>query len=118
MNAQTVRKELEDVLQRRGLRARPWAVEWDPAAIEFLLEQGFSPTLGARPLQRAVERLLLAPLARTIVEREFPTGDQFLYVTVRDHALDVQFIDPDAPNESEAAQPTASASGVQLHATP
>jgi ATP-dependent Clp protease ATP-binding subunit ClpC len=97
-----LRKELEDVLQRRGLRGRPWAVEWDPAAIEFLLEEGFSPTLGARPLQRAVERFLLAPLARTIVEREFPKGDQFLYVTVRDRALDVQFIDPDAPEEGTA----------------
>jgi ATP-dependent Clp protease ATP-binding subunit ClpC len=109
-----LRKELEDVLQRRGLRARPWAVEWDPAAIEFLLEQGFSPALGARPLQRAVERFLLAPLARTIVEREFPTGDQFLYVTLRDRALDVQFIDPDAPNESAATPEVASAGDAQL----
>ncbi|MDJ0866084.1 MAG: AAA family ATPase [Myxococcota bacterium] len=104
-----LRKELEDVLQRRGLRARPWAVEWDPAGIEYLLEQGFSPTLGARPLQRAIERHLLAPLARTIVEREFPTGDQFLYVTVREGALDVQFIDPDAPDESEEAHSPAEA---------
>ena len=53
----------------------------------FLLEAGFSPTLGARPLKRAIERHLLAPLARTIVGREFPTGDQFLYVTVAEAAL-------------------------------
>jgi ATP-dependent Clp protease ATP-binding subunit ClpC len=104
-----LRKELEDVLQRRGLRARPWAVEWDPAAIEFLLEAGFSPTLGARPLKRAIERHLLAPLARTIVGREFPTGDQFLYVTVAEGALDVQFIDPDAPVEPASASDAAEA---------
>jgi ATP-dependent Clp protease ATP-binding subunit ClpC len=109
-----LRKELKDVLQRRGLRARPWAVEWDPAAIEFLLEQGFSPTLGARPLQRAVERFLLAPLARTIVEREFPTGDQFLYVTVRDRALDVRFIDPDAVDETVTKAEVAPAGDAQL----
>ena len=109
-----LRKELDDVLQRRGLRARPWAVEWDPAAIEFLLEEGFSPTLGARPLKRAVERHLLAPLARTIVAHEFPVGDQFLYVTLRERALDVQFIDPDAPTGGPAAVDADAASRLEL----
>lgn len=106
-----LRRELEDVLQRRGLRARPWAVEWDPGAIEFLLEAGFSPTLGARPLKRAVERHLLAPLARTIVRHEFPQGDQFLYVTLREGALVVQFIDPDAPADAAGAGAGAGAEG-------
>ena len=36
---------------------QPWAVEWDEAAIDFLIEQGFSAELGARPLKRAVERI-------------------------------------------------------------
>ncbi len=109
-----LRKELEDVFQRRGLRARPWAVEWDPAAIEFLLEAGFSPTFGARPLKRAVERYLLAPLAGTIVRHEFPTGDQFLYVTLREGVLEVQFIDPDAPAEVDPAQPASEPEAAAL----
>jgi ATP-dependent Clp protease ATP-binding subunit ClpC len=33
------------------------------------------------------------------VGHEFPQGDQFLYVTTREHRLEVQFIDPDAPAE-------------------
>ena len=42
-----LRKELDEVFHRRGLRNRAWAVEWDDAAIEFLLEKGFTPDLGS-----------------------------------------------------------------------
>jgi ATP-dependent Clp protease ATP-binding subunit ClpC len=96
-----LRKELNDVLTRRGLRTRQWAVEWDESAIEFLLEKGFTADLGARPLKRAVERYLLSPLAMTIVNHQFPEGDQFLFVrsSTDGEALDVQFVDPDAPEE-------------------
>ncbi|MFL6335192.1 MAG: AAA family ATPase [Pyrinomonadaceae bacterium] len=98
-----LRKELNDVLTRRGLRTRQWAVEWDESAVEFLLEKGFTADLGARPLKRAVERYLLSPLALTIVNHQFPEGDQFLFVrsSADGSSLDVQFVDPDAPAEGE-----------------
>ncbi len=100
-----LRKELNDVLTRRGLRTRQWAVEWDESAVEFLLEKGFTADLGARPLKRAVERYLLSPLALTIVNHQFPEGDQFLFVrsSADGSSLDVQFVDPDAPAEGETA---------------
>jgi ATP-dependent Clp protease ATP-binding subunit ClpC len=66
--------ELRQVVQRRGLRARPWAIEYDETALRFLIDRGFSPELGARPLKRAVERYLLAPLAEAIVEQYFMFG--------------------------------------------
>ncbi|HYH86400.1 MAG TPA: AAA family ATPase, partial [Pyrinomonadaceae bacterium] len=102
-------KELGDVLRRRGLRMRQWAVEWDESAIEFLLEQGFTADLGARPLKRAVERYLLSPLALTIVNHQFPEGDQFLFVRQSSDglSLDVQFVDPDAPEPSDAPESPA-----------
>ncbi|HEY0079185.1 MAG TPA: AAA family ATPase, partial [Pyrinomonadaceae bacterium] len=98
-----LRKELNDVLTRRGLRTRQWAVEWDESAVEFLLEKGFTADLGARPLKRAVERYLLAPLSMTIVNHQFPEGDQFLFVSssADGGSLDVQFVDPDAPARDE-----------------
>jgi len=99
-----LRKELDDVLNRRGLRSRTWAVEWDESAIDFLLEKGFTPDLGARPLKRAIERYLLSPLALTIVNRQVPAGDQFLFVRSDGEKIDVAFVDPDAP-EPEAAPP-------------
>jgi ATP-dependent Clp protease ATP-binding subunit ClpC len=91
-------KELAETLARRGLRGRPWAVELDDSAYEFLIERGFTPELGARPLKRAVERYLLAPIAQAIVQQAVPEGDQFLLVSApRDEQIDVTFVDPDAP---------------------
>jgi ATP-dependent Clp protease ATP-binding subunit ClpC len=92
-----VAKELSHVLQRRGLRHREWAVEWEASALEFLLDKGFSQAMGARPLKRAIDQHLLAPLAATLVEHRFPEGDQFLFVRSDGRALQVEFVDPDAP---------------------
>jgi ATP-dependent Clp protease ATP-binding subunit ClpC len=102
-------RELALVLQRRGFRTRPWAVEWDEAALEFLAEKGFSRELGARPLKRAVERHLLAPLATAIVSRSFPEGEQFLFITARDDRIEVAFVDPDAADEEAPAAPAPAA---------
>ena len=93
---EVLHKELDLVLQRRGLRQRPWAVEWDESALQFLLQQGWSPTLGARPLRRAIERHVLAPLAAAIVTQRTPEGDQFLFVRSDGRAVQVEFVDPDS----------------------
>lgn len=97
-----LRKELRSMLQRRGLRTRAWAVEWDESAIEFLLAKGFTRDLGARPLRRAVERYVLAPLALTIVNRQAPAGDQFLFLSSDGERLEAVFVDPNVP-EGELA---------------
>ncbi len=89
-------KELQKALGRRGFRTKEWAVEWEDSAIEFLLTEGFTPDLGARPLRRAIERHLLAPLSMTIVQNRTPDGEQFLFVRSNGEALQVEFIDPDA----------------------
>jgi ATP-dependent Clp protease ATP-binding subunit ClpC len=99
-------KELQRAMGRRGLRKRDWAVEWEPSAIEFLLDRGFTPDLGARPVRRAIEQHLLAPLARSIVEHRTPQGDQFLFVRSAGERLEVEFIDPDRPpTETKTAPP-------------
>ena len=108
-------KELADALARRGLRGRPWAVEMDDSAYAFLIEKGFSPELGARPLKRALERFLLAPLAAAIVEQSVPDGDQFLFITAAgggDH-IEVTFVDPDGGEPvADAEEPVE----LDLHA--
>ena len=100
-------KELAEALARRGLRGRPWAVEVDDSAYSFLIEKGFSRELGARPLKRALERYLLAPLAAAIVEQSVPDGDQFLFVTAfRGEGIEVAFVDPDEePGATGAEEP-------------
>ncbi|MGN6152612.1 MAG: AAA family ATPase [Lysobacteraceae bacterium] len=107
-------KELQRAMTRRGLRNRDWAVEWEPSAIEFLLDRGFTPDLGARPLRRAIEQHLLAPLARSIVEHRTPKGDQFLFVRSAGDRLEVEFVDPNAaipPSSAPAAAITTEAGG-------
>jgi ATP-dependent Clp protease ATP-binding subunit ClpC len=105
-----LRKELAAVLERRGLRRRGWAVEWEASAIEFLLDLGFSPEMGARPLKRAIDQHLLAPLAATLVEHRAPEGEQFLFVRSNGRAIEVEFVDPDA----EPGQ-TATATEARTH---
>ena len=78
---------------------RSWAVEWEDSAIDFLLDKGFDSNLGARPLKRAIERHLLSPLAITIVNHQFPDGDQFLFVRSDGNEIFVEFIDPDIPED-------------------
>jgi ATP-dependent Clp protease ATP-binding subunit ClpC len=111
-------KELRDVLERRGLRGRPWAVELDESAYAFLIEKGFTPELGARPLKRAVEQHLLAPLATAIVEQNVPEGEQFLLVsTSPEKGIMVTFVDPDAdgtePDETPAPVPDTAPTDVR-----
>jgi ATP-dependent Clp protease ATP-binding subunit ClpC len=87
--------ELKRLQERRGLRNRDWAVEWESSAIEFLLDKGFSPEMGARPLRRAIDQYVLAPLAASLVEHRFPQGDQFMFVRSNGKAIEVEFVDPD-----------------------
>ena len=101
--------ELDKALDRRGLRTKQWAVEWEDSAIEFLLAEGFTPDLGARPLRRAIERHLLAPLSITMVQNQVPAGEQFLFVRSNGEALQVEFIDPDADDEVAASSDVMSA---------
>ncbi len=102
-----LRKELARVLERRGLKNREWAVEWESSALEFLLEKGFTADMGARPLKRAIDQHLLAPLAATLVERRFPVGDQFLFVRSDGEAIQVEFVDPDSEVGAHAPAPAA-----------
>jgi len=97
-----LKKELNGVLERRGLKHREWAVEWEESAQEFLLEKGFSPEMGARPLRRAIDQYVVAPLAATIVEKRFPEGDQFVFVRSDGRGIQAEFVDPDGDTPSRA----------------
>jgi ATP-dependent Clp protease ATP-binding subunit ClpB len=45
------------------------------AAKELIAEEGYDPAYGARPLKRAIQRLVQNPLALHVLEGEFPEGD-------------------------------------------
>jgi hypothetical protein len=119
-------KELKQVLERRGLKDRAWAVEWEASALEFLLDKGFSPEMGARPLKRAIDQFVVAPLAATIVEHRFPEGEQFVFFRSDGHGIHADFVDPDAPpatpvpaepDEPGASSPTLASMVLGARAT-
>lgn len=68
-------REIGEVLLRQGFVRRNVLVEIDDNVIDLLLEQGFTATYGARPLKRAIERLLVLPLARYLAARDKPGAD-------------------------------------------
>jgi ATP-dependent Clp protease ATP-binding subunit ClpB len=66
-------RRVEARLAERGLR-----LELTDAAKETLAEAGWDPTYGARPLKRAIQRLLENPLALRLLEGDFSEGDTVL----------------------------------------
>jgi len=67
--------ELQLVRIRDRLAARGIAIELKDAAKAHLAEAGWDPTYGARPLKRALQRLVENPLALRLLEGEFEEGD-------------------------------------------
>ncbi|MFC1666839.1 ATP-dependent Clp protease ATP-binding subunit [Candidatus Omnitrophota bacterium] len=61
--------ELKDVKGR--LRDQEIEIELDKDAKELLIEKGFDPVFGARPLKRTIQRLLEDPLSEEIISRKF-----------------------------------------------
>mmetsp|Transcript_8606 Transcript_8606/g.21033 ORF Transcript_8606/g.21033 Transcript_8606/m.21033 type:complete len:988 (+) Transcript_8606:38-3001(+) len=63
---------------RERLADKELELRLTPAAADLLLERGYNPEYGARPLKRAVQKELETPLARAILAREFQEGDVIL----------------------------------------
>ena len=72
-------------------------LELDQSAHEFLIEKGYDPEYGARPMRRAVERYMEDPLAEEILRGTIKEGDQ-VKVTAEDGKLTFT-----VPEASEAA---------------
>jgi ATP-dependent Clp protease ATP-binding subunit ClpB len=89
-------------LQLRRLRGRMaergLGLELTAAAKEQLVEAGWDPTYGARPLKRAIQRLVENPLALRLLEGEFAEGD-----TVRVDVEGAEFVFTKAAVEPAAA---------------
>jgi ATP-dependent Clp protease ATP-binding subunit ClpB len=67
--------ELQLARLRRRLAERRIELEVTGAAKELLAEEGWDPAYGARPLKRAIQRLIENPLALELLEGRFAEGD-------------------------------------------
>src|SRR5271165_5419282 len=89
--------EVAKVIAR--VRAKDIKVRLDPTAVEFLIDKGYDPTYGARPMRRAVEKYLEDPLAEELLRGNIKQGD-----TLNVHAAGEQLAFKLAqPEQSEPA---------------
>jgi ATP-dependent Clp protease ATP-binding subunit ClpC len=59
---------------KERLSAQSIHLEVTPEAVDLLIDKGFDPSLGARPLRRAIQRLLEDPFAEFILKGQAPAG--------------------------------------------
>ena len=67
--------EIQMALVQKRMAERHIEIELTEAAKEFLVREGYDATYGARPLKRAIQRAILDPLARQVLEGRFTEGD-------------------------------------------
>ena len=60
----------------RLLADRKLTLELMPAAKQLIVAEGYDPVYGARPLKRAIQRLLQNPLAVSVLEGAYQEGDR------------------------------------------
>ncbi len=77
--------QMREVIAR--LEAQHIGFRLDPSARSLLLREGYDPALGARPLRRAIARLLTQPLSTALLEETFKAGDVVLAVAEGDQLV-------------------------------
>jgi ATP-dependent Clp protease ATP-binding subunit ClpC len=84
---------------QRGVR-----LQFGPAVVDYLLDHGgFEPALGARPMKRAIARLIEAPLAERILAGELVRGSVVL-IELAEGELDFDVLDPVQSSSVSAAE--------------
>ncbi len=66
-------KRIEKLLSEQKI-----SLELSSATLDYIADEGYDPVYGARPLKRAIQRMLENPLATKILENEFVEGDTIL----------------------------------------
>ncbi len=78
---------------KRLKQHRELTLELSKEAKEFLVEKGYDPALGARPLRRAIERFLEDPLAEEILKGNIHAHDSIVVYLANDHLIFKQAAD-------------------------
>jgi ATP-dependent Clp protease ATP-binding subunit ClpC len=72
-------------------------VELTDEAKDLLVEKGYDPAMGARPLRRAIQRYIEDPLADFILGRELEPGSTILVARKNDEEVDITVVPPAPP---------------------
>jgi ATP-dependent Clp protease ATP-binding subunit ClpC len=98
-------KQIVDLLMKRlreQMKLHEVAIELTDKAKDFMVDRGYDPTMGARPLRRAIQRYIEDPLADFVLGRSLQPGSTVLVDHIDgDEDISLQLIEPvevpDAP---------------------
>jgi ATP-dependent Clp protease ATP-binding subunit ClpC len=88
------RTDIEEIVElqlkdlKRRLEARGMKVTIDVGAKRYIVEHGFDPDFGARPIARLIQKTILNQLADKIIKGQIKNGDR-VKVTLADAAINV-----------------------------
>jgi ATP-dependent Clp protease ATP-binding subunit ClpC len=97
---QIVDLEVDKVLTR--IKAKEVHIDLQQSAKEFLIDKGYDPQYGARPMRRAVERFLEDPLAEELLRGNVKPGDR-VDVVAADSKLSFQVLESQTQSSAPAA---------------
>ena len=106
---------------RERLKAKGMQLELDQPAKDFLINKGYNPDFGARPLRRAIAQHIEDPLAESLLSGEFHANhlinvtrkeeDEHLYFTAEDIPPEPEPEESSEGNENEAEASTLKCQG-------
>ena len=82
-------------------------IELSDEAKDMLVEKGYDPAMGARPLRRAIQRLIEDPLADFVLGRSLEPGSTIIVTRKNEEEVDIEVVPP------VAAEPVAVPAGNQ-----
>jgi ATP-dependent Clp protease ATP-binding subunit ClpC len=91
-----VKDDLHDIIEielrkvRERLETKGMELELDSLAKDFLIDKGYNPDFGARPLRRAIGSFVEDPLAESLLSGEFKSGMK-IFVTRKEDAEHLYF---------------------------
>ncbi|MEA3369270.1 MAG: ATP-dependent Clp protease ATP-binding subunit [Candidatus Ratteibacteria bacterium] len=72
---------------KRRLTEKEVKIKLSNKAKEFLIDKGYDPSFGARPLRRAIQRFIEDPLAMEMLKGKFPVGTTILVKAEKDRLV-------------------------------
>jgi ATP-dependent Clp protease ATP-binding subunit ClpC len=112
------REDLVDIVDyelkkvRKRLVEREQMLELDDKAKDFLIEKGYNPDFGARPLRRAIEQFVEDPLSESILRGEFVEG-QTIWVTHEPGSESLKFVSRPTAKDDGGAEGEVAKAGAE-----
>jgi ATP-dependent Clp protease ATP-binding subunit ClpC len=83
-------------------------IELTPEAKEMLVEKGYDPAMGARPLRRAIQRQIEYPLADFVLGRSMEPGSTIVVKRKNEEEVDIEVVPPaSAPEPAAVGAPSS-----------